>query len=164
MNMQRVDRIAFRFTCNELGALLKLMGLPALPDTSVQPEDPENSTVDSLIGGGIVVACGDRTLVDGTISLVLKNAAESLRRITVCGPARQMVLYRGERMCVLAEENGGLVSLEPLRDVPAAWECCRAAAERMGERYTVRLTEGGVLAGEGSGPQALKELFGRLGE
>lgn len=162
MNLEQVDRIAFRFTSNELGALLELMGLPALPDTSVIPADPESGTVDSLIDSGIVMACGDRTMVDGTISLVLRNAALSVRRLTAKGKNGQTVLYRGERMCVLAEEADGLVTLEPLQDMRSAREPWLAAAERLEEPVSVYLSESGDLSGEGEGPEALRTLYDQM--
>lgn len=162
MSVQRVDRISFRFTCNELGALLKLMGLPALSDTSVAPADPESGTIESLIESGIVMACGERTLVDATISLVVKNAALSARRLTARGRDRRVLLYRGERMCVLTEEADGLVTLEPLQDMRAAREPWLAAAGRLEGPVSVCLTENGDLSGQGEGTAALSALYDQL--
>lgn len=41
MNYDQVERVAFRFVSRELAALLKLMDLPSLPDTSVRALQPE---------------------------------------------------------------------------------------------------------------------------
>lgn len=162
MSVERVDRIAFRFTCNELGALLKLMGLPALSDTSVAPVEPESGTVESLIESGIVMACGERTLVDGTISVVLKNAALSSRRLMAQGRDRRVLLYRSERMCVLAEEANGLITLEPLKDMRSAREPWLAAAGKIEEPVHVRLLVDGALTGEDEGTAALRALYDQL--
>ncbi len=163
MIMERVDRIVFRFSVNELGALLKLMGLPALPDTSAAPADPKSGTVESLVESGAVMACGGRTFVDGTICLVLQNAARSLGRLTAAGKACTAVLYRGERMYVLAEERGELVSLEPLQDLQAARGPFLTAADRLGADVRALFACGDDPPDRGEGPRAIREFLDRLG-
>lgn len=162
MSMQRVDRVTFRFTRSELGALLKLMALPPLPDTSVRPVMPESGTVEILIESGVVMVCGERTLVDGTIALVVKSAAGSDAYLAARGPVGLAVLYRAERMCVLLEESGRMITLEPLQNVQAARGPWMDAAARLGGPANVRLLAGGALAGEGQGPEALKALYDQL--
>lgn len=161
MRPERVDRISFRFTRGELAALLKLMGLQELRDTSVQAADPESSAVQSLIESGIVMSCGERTFVDGTISLVLKNAALSGSRLTVRGPESSLVLYRGERMYVLVEESGELVTLEPLQDLTMASGPFAAAAGRLGNEVRARLTGAGLPDAGAEGPGAAEKLLGQ---
>lgn len=162
MNMERVDRVVFRFSVNELGALLKLMGLPALPDTSAAPADPKRGTVESLVESGAVMACGGRTFVDGTIRMVLQNAARSLGRLTAAGKAGTAVLYRGERMYVLAEERGELVSLEPLQDLQAAREPFLTAADRLGADMRALLARADDAQDEGAGPQTVRAFLDRM--
>ena len=57
-----VERISYRFTKKELGALLKLMDMPDLPDISVTAATPDEKTVQSLVESGIVMVCGERSL------------------------------------------------------------------------------------------------------
>ena len=162
MSIERVDRIAFRFTHNELAALLKLMDLPALPDIEVLPSDPERRTAESLVESGIVMFCGERTLVDRTVGLVLKNAALSRERLTARGCSGRAVLLRGEQMCVLAEDGDGVVTMEPLRDLPAAREPWMTASGRLEGALTVRLTDKSGLYEEGTGAEAPRAFFDKM--
>lgn len=162
MSIERVDRIAFRFTCNELAALLKLMGLPALPGIDVEPSDPQTATAESLVESGIVMICGERTLVDQTVGVVLKNAAMSRVRLTAKGGNGRAALLCGGQMCVLAEEADGVITIEPLQNIQAAREPWMTASGRLEGALTVCLTDGSGQSEEGTGPEALKAYFDRM--
>ncbi len=164
MSHDAVERIAFRFGSRELAALLKLMDLPSLPDTSVKALQPEEKTVQDLIAGGTVMVCGERVLVDRAVSLTMREAGRSKCRLALRGQNGTAVLYRGARICVLAEEKDGVLTLEPLPDMAGAWEPCQDAAARLEGPVHVSLVIKDSLSGEGDGQQALQSLFQQMKE
>ena len=162
MTIERLDRIAFRFTHAELAALLMLMDLPALPAASVKPAIPTSGTVESLIESGIVMICGERILVDNTVALVLRNAAQSERCLVVQDAADRLILYRGQRMCVLTEESGQMLTLEPLQSVQTARDLWADAVKRMREPLYGCLMGKEGPTDERRGSEGLKKLYDQL--
>ena len=72
MKTDRVERIAFLFTKAEIQSLLKLMGEKELPGASLSAQEADDLSVNSLVDGGVVMPCGETTLVDRTITLILR--------------------------------------------------------------------------------------------
>ena len=121
MSVEGTDRIAFRFARSEIAALLKLMNAASLPEIELIAAEPDEHTESSLVEGGVVMPCGERTYVDGTVAAMLRSALESRRSLRAVSERGRLALYRGAQMCVLAEESGPLlVTLEPFPDVKAA--------------------------------------------
>lgn len=162
MRFDRVDRIAFRLTCRELGALLKLMDLPGLPEIPVTPREPDDETALSLCESGAVMGCGERTFVDATLSLVLRTAAESGRHLAAKSAEGRVVLYKSERMYVLAEAFGNVVTLEPLQSLEAAREPFHIAAEKLGSGPECLLVDFRAQDRRQGGAEALEALYDAL--
>lgn len=163
MNAENIERIAYRFTEQEIAALLKLMNAAALPGTGVTAAEPSEATVSSLVESGIVLPCGERTFVDRTISLVLMNAARNARFLRAEAGEKRVVLYVGTEMCVLLEENGqGILTIEPLQNFRAAREPFMTAVGDMGGSPVLTLTEAESGAGETGGTADIQALFERL--
>lgn len=121
MYVEGSDRTAFRFTRGELAALMKLMGIKSFPEMYVTAAPPDAQTEMSLVESGVLAVCGERMLVHGVIVAVLRSMAESRRCLWAAADEARIALYRGRRMCVLAEERGPqLVVLEPFPDAQAA--------------------------------------------
>ncbi len=160
---ETVEQISYRFTHGELAALLKLMDVPELPGVpSVTAAAPDGETVQSLVESGTVMVCGERIFVDKVISLIVKNIGTSQKRLVVTGNKRSLVLLRGPQMCVLADENGGVITLEPLQNVAVAKDRLLEAAGRLpGTLHTAAVGGKGPL-GESDGLEGLSSLYGKI--
>lgn len=150
MKTDRVERIAFRFTKAEIQSLLKLMGEKELPGASLSAQEADDLSVNSLVDGGVVMPCGEMTLVDRTITLILRSAARAKSRIELNSAAGTAVLYAGEKMCVLiAQDQTAVVRVEPIENVRAAHKPLNEAAARLGDGTAASLVRGQeTLAGD----------------
>ena len=144
MKTEKVERIAFRFTRAEIAALLKLMGEGELPGAGISAQDPDDLSIESLVSGGVVMPCGETTLVDKTIALILRTAARAPRRIVLASAAGRAVLYAGEKMCVLVmQDQTALVRAEPIENTAAAKKPLYEAAAKLGAK-----TEASLVCGQ----------------
>ena len=161
MNVEGTERIAFRFTRGEIAALLKLMNAPSLPEMNLPAAAPDKRTELSLVEDGVVMPCGERTLVDGTVAAVMRNVLTSRRRLLAASEKGRLALYRGAQMCVLAEENGPeLVTLEPFPDVRAARRPFFTAADALGAEAELTFSTDGDETPGGAG--ALQAMYARF--
>lgn len=140
MKTDAVERISFRFTRGEIAALLQLMGEKELPGANIAAKEPDDSSIESLVSGGVVMPCGEKTLVDKTIALVLHTAARAPQRIELSAESGCAVLYAGSRMCVLVRsDRTAIVHIEPIENLPAAQRPLREAAAKLGDKVQARL-------------------------
>lgn len=118
--MKLEDRIVYRFTREEVSALLNVMGLAELPGLGIRAATPREEASMSLVEAGIVMLCGERTFVDRTVSAIFGEAARSLQSLSVHAENRAAALYRGEMMYVDVAVEGERVSIEPLPELQSA--------------------------------------------
>ena len=160
LNVRSAERIALRFTREELQALLALLKLPALPGTEFTPVEPGEETLRSLEDGEWVTAGADYCMVQRIAAMVITNAAFSRRFLLAeDGPVRACV-YRCRQMYVLLRDGGGKwVTLEPLESADAARRPFLQAAEGLKKGRLVLTND--ALPAEGNPGQA-KEYYAKL--
>lgn len=165
MSMERLDRLILRFTPAEAAALLKLMGLEELPGLSVRAEYPQKETVERLVRSGVVMPCGPKTLVDRTVSGVVRAAAQSTWYLAADAGNSRAVMYAGKRFFVLVQRtNTAILRVEPIQNLQAAQPIWDGAVRSLGNRITLTLTVGQTartLAGDGA---AAREMLARLND
>lgn len=130
LNVRSAERIALRFTRQELQALLALLKLPALPGTEFTPVEPGEDVLRALEEGEWVNAGEGYCLVERVGAMVITNAAFSRRFLLAeDGPIRACI-YRCRQMYVLLRDGGGKwITLEPLENAEAARRPFLQAAE-----------------------------------
>lgn len=138
MNVERVDRIVYRFRRREVSALLQLLGVDALPGLGISSEYPDGDTVLSLVSSGIVLPCGERMLTDRTVALVLKFAAQSKRYIRARSPEGEAALYEGENFWILVENTASIiVKIEPIQNLQSATGSWSRAVRNIGKEFSL---------------------------
>lgn len=163
MSVERLERLILRFTPAEAAALLKLMGLEELPGLSVWAEYPQEETVERLVRSGVVTPCGEKTLVDRTVSWVLRTAAQSARYLAAVHGETGAALYVGERFCVLAEKtNTAILRVEPIQNLQVARPIWDSAVRSLGNRITLTLTVGQTVQTLECDGAAAREMLARL--
>lgn len=162
MMPETVERISYRFTRKEMAALLKLMDVQDIPGISVTAAVPDEETVRGLVESGAVMICGERILADKAVSLIVKNIGSSEKRLTVRGDKRSVVLMLGQQMCVLADENGDLITLEPLQNADAARDSLLHAACRLHGGLHAEATCQKGIVGESDDMEGLISLYGKI--
>ena len=163
MNAEKVDRIVYRFTRREIAALLRLMGAEDLPGTTVKAALPSDQTALSLVESGIIMPLGEKTFVDGTISLIMRTACQAKRYLAAKSPAGYAALYCGEHILVLIEEPIiGPMRIEPLRNVESAREPWLKAMEELGEEAEAELIAEGKNVSSEKGAGASERIYSQF--
>lgn len=138
MNVERMDRIVYRFRRREVSALLQLMGIEALPGMGISAEYPDGDTVASLASSGIVLPCGERMLTDKVVALVFESVAKSKRYILARSAEAEAVLYECDYFCVLVENTASIiVKIEPIRNLQSAADSWMHAIRNIGKELTL---------------------------
>ena len=161
-SVRSADRIALRFTREELLALLALLDLPALPGTEFIPLPPTEKTLRSLEEGEWVTAGEGYCMVQRIAAMVITNAAFSRHFLLAEDGLVRTCVYRCRQMYVLLRDGGGKwVTLEPLGSAAAARRPFLQAIEGQGTGHIVLTRDGSPM--EGRIAQA-EEYYARLEE
>ena len=163
MNIDGVERIAYRFSREEIAVLLKVLAIPELPELSISAGGVEEAVLQKFAEDEIMLVCGERTLVNGTISMILWSAANSKRCIRAKSALGTAVLYEGERLCVMAWEiEGGRLTFEPLQNLYAARAPFLERAEKLEEDMELTLRDGNSEVRMAGGMKDLDMLYAQL--
>lgn len=163
MNVERMDRIVYRFRRREVSALLQLMGIEALPGMGISAEYPDGYTILSLVSSGIVLPYGELMLTDRMVALVLKSAAQSKRYIRARSPEGEAVLYEGGNFWVLVENTASIiVKIEPIQNLQSATDSWSHAIRNIGKELTLGFAAENAIQEWSGDIKAAMELLTRL--
>lgn len=109
--------VSYRFSRQELSALLQALRLNGLPGAPLEPLSPDQAreALADVAGKELGLVAGDTLYVDRVTDLILRSAAQPLDAVAFTDDSRTGVLWRAERLWLLGDFPAqGDCSLTPL--------------------------------------------------
>ena len=126
--------ISYRFSREELCALLQGLRINGLPGAPLTPVDSQVAAkaLERLGAEGLVMVADDTLYVDRLIACLLNAAAEARAGVAVTDGSRTAVLWRAEQMLLLGDfPEQGDCALTPLQNEEEALSALADALCRM---------------------------------
>jgi len=117
------ESVGYRYTRDELAALMLILSVPALPGAAPYTIDKPayDRAMEELAREGIITPAGEQVFIDRITTLLLKSVDGCGKWLRVRSAGRETLLYRCEALCVLADLPArGACTLTPVREASEA--------------------------------------------
>lgn len=115
--------IGYRFSRDELCALLQAMQINGLPGAPLSPVDADTAArvLDRFAGEGIAVVADGTLYIDKLVGYLLRAAANATKAVALTDGSRTAVLWNADRLLILGDfPDHGECALTPLQNEETA--------------------------------------------
>ena len=134
------ETVSYRYTTDELNALLLILDLPGLPGLPMPAisQAAYRAAIDSLSDSGLVTPAGDQAIIDRLTVLLLSSIAKCSFFVRFDAAGRTVLLWRGPTIYIVGMfPEQGECSLTPLPSPDEAEDALNAALIRCAFPLTV---------------------------